>query len=66
VLGEVLERALWIGLHGVVTLLPVGRAHLTVLVGELEGIKETECLLDVATDRKVIDGNLSHIALIKL
>ena len=35
--------------------LPVGRAHLAVLVGELEGLDQTECLIHRSADGIIID-----------
>jgi hypothetical protein len=58
--GKVLEAALGVGLHGLSALLPASRAHLAVLVGELEGLDETESLLDVAADGKIVDGDLAE------
>jgi hypothetical protein len=58
--GKVLEAALGVSLHGLSALLPAGRADLAVLIGELEGLDETEGLLDVAADGKVVDGDLSE------
>lgn len=52
-LGEVLLGVG--GVDGVGTLLPVGRADLTVLVGELEGLDDTDGLLDGAADGEVVD-----------
>lgn len=40
VLGEVFERLDGISLHGGLSLGPVGRADLSVLVGELEGLDQ--------------------------
>lgn len=59
---EVLKAALGIGLHTLATLLPAGGADLAVLVGELEGLDETDGLLDVAADGQVVDGDLAEDA----
>jgi hypothetical protein len=58
--GKVLEAALGVGLHGLSALLPASRAHLAVLVGELEGLDKTDGLLDVTADGKVVDGDLAE------
>lgn len=55
-LREVLRSVL--SVDGVVTLLPVGRADLTVLSNELEGINQTEELVDVTANRSVVDASL--------
>jgi len=52
-LGEVLELVR--GVDGVGTLLPAGRADLTVLVGELEGLDDSDGLLDGSADGQVVD-----------
>ena len=38
--------------------IPVGGADLAVLVGELESVEQTECLVDAAAHRQVVDGDL--------
>ncbi len=48
---------------GLVTLLPVSRAHLTVLLDVLEGLDETEVLVNVAADRGVVHGDVTNVAL---
>ena len=45
-------------LHRLLAGLPSSWADLAVLVGELEGLDEPEGLINVATDRQVIDGDL--------
>lgn len=62
-LSEVLEAALGVSLHGLAAGLPVRGADLAVLVGELEGLDETEGLGDVAADGQVVDGDLAQGAL---
>lgn len=62
-LSKVLEAALGVSLHGLAAGLPVGGADLAVLVGELEGLDETEGLVDVAADGQVVDGDLAQGAL---
>lgn len=57
---KVLQASLGISLHGLSTLLPSGRAHLAVLVGELEGLDQADRLLDVAADGEVVDGDLAE------
>ena len=39
-IGQVGRDALGVGLHGLLARPPPGRAHLAVLVGELEGLKQ--------------------------
>lgn len=56
---EVLLAANGVGLHGILALLPVGGADFTVLVGELEGVNETESFVDGAPDGKIVDGDLN-------
>lgn len=56
---EVLQASLGVGLHSLATILPSGRADLAVFVGELERLDETDRLLDVAADRKVVDCDLA-------
>jgi len=50
-----------IGLHGQVSRLPVGRAHLTVLLNELESLDQADDLINVAADRKIVDGDLAQV-----
>jgi hypothetical protein len=52
-LGEVL--ALVGSVNGVLALLPAGGADLSVLVGELEGLDDSDGLLDGSTDGEVVD-----------
>ena len=49
-----------IGLHGLLAGFPSGRADLSVLVGELEGLHQTEGLIDSTADRKIVDSDLEH------
>ena len=60
VVGEVGGDAGSVRLHGLLARLPSGRADLSVLVGELEGLHEPERLVDVASDRKIVDGDLKN------
>lgn len=62
-LGEVLQAALGVSLHGLAARLPAGGADLAVLVGELEGLDEAQGLVDVAADGQVVDGDLTQGAL---
>lgn len=43
------------GVDGVLALLPAGWADLTVLVGELEGLDDTDGLLNGSADGKVVN-----------
>lgn len=47
-----------VGLDGLLAGVPVGGADLAVLLGELEGVDETDSLVDAAADGKVVDGDL--------
>lgn len=58
----VLLDALGGGLDGVHAGVPVGRADLAVLVGELEGVNEAEGLVDAAANRQIVDGDLAKDA----
>jgi len=51
---EVLKLLHDIRLDGLVTLLPVSRAHLTMLISELESLDETVNILNVTTNRRII------------
>jgi len=61
-LGQVLLVALGGCLDSIITGVPVGGADLAVLVCELEGIDQTECLVDAAADGQVVDGDLSKLS----
>lgn len=50
-------------LDGGLVRLPVGRAHLAVLVGELEGLDQSERFVHRTTDGQIVDGDLAHDAL---
>lgn len=56
-LREVLLRVL--GVDSILTRVPVGGAHLAVLLRELESVNKAEGLIDRAADRKIVDGDLS-------
>lgn len=62
-LGEVLQAALGVSLHGLATGLPASGADLAVLVGELEGLDQTQGLVDVSAHGQVVDGDLAQDAL---
>lgn len=62
-LGEVLFGVLWLWDNGVGTRGPVGRTDFAVLVGELEGLEQSQGLVDGSTDRQVVDGDLSQSTL---
>lgn len=47
-------------LDGLRASLPVGRANLTVLLGELESLNQSQGLVHGSTDRQVVDGDLSQ------
>lgn len=58
--SKVLEAALGVSLHSLAALVPSSRADLAVLISELESLDETDGFLDVATDGKIVDGDLSE------
>jgi hypothetical protein len=60
---EVLGRLDGVSVHGLGAGPPAGRAHLAVLVGELEGLDQAEDLVRVAADGEVVDGDLAEDAL---
>lgn len=49
--------------HGFGTFLPVGRADFTVLVGELEGLQQTQGFIHASTDWQIIDCDLTQSSL---
>lgn len=51
------------GVDGVLALLPTGGTDLTVLVGELEGLDDTDGLLDGSADGKIVDMHGTESAL---
>ncbi|GET87293.1 tryparedoxin peroxidase [Leishmania tarentolae] len=60
-LAEVpLDRRLRFRLHRGAALLPVGGAHLAVLLHELKGLQQAQNLIHVAAHRHVVDGDLAH------
>ena len=62
-LRDVLLHALVRRLHGRLTLVPVSRADLAVLLHELERLDQSHGLLDISADREVVDGDLAEDAL---
>lgn len=59
-LRDVLLHALIRGLHGGLALMPVGRAHLPVLLHELERLDQPHGLVDVPAHREVVDRDLAE------
>lgn len=59
---EVFLGFLWISLHGQISWLPVGWADFTVDFNELESLDETDDLINVAADWKIIDSDLAEVA----
>jgi hypothetical protein len=57
-LGEVLLGVFGVRLDGLAALHPIGGADLAILFGELEGVDQTEGLVDRAANGQVIDGDL--------
>ena len=49
-----------IGLHRKTSRLPIGRAHLAVLVDKLEGLNQADDFVDIAADGKVIDSAVTN------
>ena len=49
-----------VGVHGLGTRGPVGRAHLSVDISELEGLDEAEGLIHRSSNREVVDSDLSE------
>ena len=64
ILPEGSELSLIRGLHSGSTRGPGGGADFAVLVRVLEGLDEAEGFLDIATDGKVTDRDVSHDALV--
>lgn len=60
-LAQVFLVALWGSLDALITGVPVSRANLAVLVGELEGIDEAKGLVNTAADWQVVDCDLLWI-----
>lgn len=61
---EVLLGLLGIGDHGLVAGLPSRRAHLSELVGVLEGLHQPKSLVHAATDGQIVDGHLAQVLLL--
>lgn len=53
-------RFLGVGLNGLGTSLPVGRADFTVLISELESFDETEDFINGTTNGEIVDGDLTN------
>ena len=41
--------------HGIVALFPVGRTHISTLLGKLQGIKNSQGLINTSSQRQIID-----------
>src|SRR5690606_12448493 len=63
VLAEVRGHGLGAGGHARVALAPAGRAHLAVLLVELQRVDQAHQLVHVATEREVVDDLRAHEAL---
>ena len=59
-LGPVLVVSGDVSLQGLLSWLPLGWADLTVLIDVLEGLNESENLLNVSSDWKVVVGSVSQ------
>lgn len=57
---EILLAVHWIRLDCFSPCLPIGRAHLTVLVHELESLHQAEGLVHRTTDGAIVDSDLSQ------
>jgi len=53
-----------VGLHRVLSGFPSGGTDLAVLVGELEGLDESQRFVDGSTDGQIVDRDLSEHALV--
>lgn len=53
-----------VGHHGLLAGLPVGRAHLAVLVRVLEGLDQAQGFLHAASHRQIVNGDLAQILLV--
>ena len=49
-----------VGAHGDVARLPVGGAHLAVLLHELERLDQSDDLINIAAHGKIVDSYLSN------
>lgn len=63
-LFEVLELLVNIRLDGLLTLLPVGGANLTMLLNELQSLNKTVKLIDVTTNGGIVHGDVADNALV--
>jgi hypothetical protein len=59
-LSQILLVTLGRGLDGIVAGVPIRRAHLAVLVCELESVDQTERLVYAAADREIVDCDLER------
>jgi hypothetical protein len=60
-LCEVVCDSLLARLHGLLSRLPAGGAHLSVLVSELKRLHQAEDLVNVPADGEVVDGHLTDL-----
>jgi hypothetical protein len=49
--------------HGSISGLPVGGANITVLIGELESLKEAEGLINRAANRGLVENHVANDAI---
>lgn len=65
-LGNVLFVVVLLGVrdHGLGSGLPVGRAHFSVHVHELEGLDESQVLIGISADGEIVDGGVSDDAVL--
>lgn len=57
-LVEIRLVAVWISLDGLAARVPVRGADVAVLLGELERVEQTQCLVDAAANREIVNGDL--------
>jgi len=58
---EVLQTLLGIGLHGLGAGLPSSGANFAEFIRKLEGLNQTERLVNRSADWQIVDGNLTQI-----
>jgi len=59
-LGQVLADSILVGLHGLLARTPAGGADFAVFVGELEGLDQSQGLVDISADGEIVDGHLAE------
>ena len=59
-LGQVLADSILVRLHGLLARAPTGGTDFTVFVGELEGLDQSQGLVDISADGEIVDGHLAE------